>query len=860
MHLPVRPDALLWGWLRLAALGWAVAPVLCAAPPSLAPCTPDEWTLHLWHLDEAAAPFADRAANGTDLLGLLNNAEAGMPSLPGLGSSVSFHHDAGGVRGTSSLRGGILLAAAALADGNADNAPPGFRCTGEDGAFTIEAVVRFDVLPAQAGTIALGLVSMDGEGANRVFNFRVETSGFLAFIPLGVSVAGGGALAAIPTTGAHAINTTDWFHVATTYNGSEGTPNNLGLYWTRLDVPRTEAHLIGRGTLLADLRNQVADFAIGNEARDQSRTIPGNAEAEPFPGRIDEVRISSVARHPTDYGFVPPEQRRRPGQFDDKPPSKRILELELAGVLVDGEPVALPSGGRTLTLPPGAHRLDIDFGIKPQDTREPVKLRCRLRGVDDRWIESGRGMVLACEVLDAGGQAVSTAQFPALGASWGWQTGLHDSTLTPRSEPFHVPAGGRSVRFQLRSGTDDTTGTLAIDGFDLALPSKAGGGASPWPGPPFGRRERTTDPARLPPGWVRSGSSPMIARAADSASGPVLALVDGDQSASGVWTSVVDLPALPPDGVTTLLQWNEAYNVIGGASHRATFLRVPPGEYAFEAIATGTGEQPTGAHLALPLVVRAPFWSRPWLRAAAAACVIGSLAIGVLAFYRQRGARRLEGLRLQNALALDRARIARDMHDDLGTRITLLTMDATLAQGDLDGSPEHARRHLGRIAGSARDLVAAMDDLVWAVDPANDTLDHLADHLARLAEDMFQGSPVRCRVEIPHVLPARTVTSDLRHHLSLAVKEALHNILQHAGPCEASLTLAINGDWIEVVAADSGRGFDHSVPSTGHGRGNLPHRMEALGGTCGLEGTPGRGTRVVLRCPLSPVSMGTKPP
>jgi len=845
-------------WCGQIVLAWAlVVPALIAAPTRLAPYAPDEQTLHLWHLDEKAPPFVDSAPGGLDLQGLLNDARAGQPSLPGLGSSISFHHDAGGERGTMRLHGAILLAAPALAEGPQDNAPSDFRFAGTDGAFTYEVLARFDVAPPEAGPLPQCLISMDGESANRVFNFRIEPAGLLAFIPL-ATAAGGGALAAIPTTGEHAVNTTDWFHIAVTYDGREGTPNNLKLYWTRLDVPRAEAHLIGSGTLWADLPPETADFAIGNEARNQSKTLPGNAEAEPFPGCLDEVRLSAVARAPDDFVFVDPARRPQGGHA--AAPLEQPPQVSLSKVWVDQQPVALPAAGHPLVLPPGPHRVDIDFGVAPQTGNRTMRLYYRLRGIDERWNESRSGMFLSCEVLDAQSVPVSTALFPASGASQGWQTSLEDSTFVRRRELLHAPPQGRALRFTFSSGVDDTTGTFAIDDLNVLRYGPDGLPLPVWVDPGFDKGNRLDRPEGTPQGWQRGGSSPMVARVGGSPKNPALALVDGDQSASGAWTGLQSLGEPDPDGQNLLLEWKEAYNVIGGTTHRAIFPKLPPGEYTFEAIAGTMGGTPGGSHLELPFRIPAPFWGRPWFWAVAAACVIGSLAMGMLAFFRQQAARRLEGLRLQNALAQDRARIARDMHDDLGTRITLLTMNATLAQDDLDKSPGHARQHLGRIAGSARDLVAAMDDLVWAVDPANDTLDHLADHLAGLAEDVFQGSPVRCRVAIPHVLPERTVTSDLRHHLSLAVKEALHNILKHAGPCEASLTLSIDGDRIEVVVADTGRGFDSSVPTAGHGRGNLPHRMEALGGTCVVESAPGHGTRVVLRCPLSPVSMEKKSP
>lgn len=828
----------------IAATALVAAVTILTPRAAILPNEPDAHTLHLWHLDETQAPFRDRAEGGMDLQGLLNGAKAGETGLAGLGSCLSFHHDVGGWRGSSGFQGAILLAMPALADGPADNVPNDFRFAGPDGAFTYEALVRFDVLPADAGMVGMSLISMEGDSSShRVFNFRIESAGFLAFLPL---AAAGGAMAAIPLTGPHAVNTTDWFHLAVAYDGNEGAANNLTLYWTRLDDTHPSAHLLGRGTMAADLGPEGADFAIGNEARAQYN----NAEAEPFRGVIDEVRISSVARDPSDFLFVAPELRKRPGTVSGPAGVEKPSGLELSGMVLDGKTVALPPPGEALSLPPGLHTLSFDFGIPPQNSHDPVTLRCRLKGLDERWDESGRGMSMSCEVLDEKAAVVSLVQFPVLGASRGWQTSCEDSALQPRSEPLQVPETGRSIRITLASGADDTTGVLVIDDLNLIMKSGSGEGISLWENSGFDEGSRMDTPAGLPKGWVREGSAPTIARIVTTAAGPSLALVDGDQVASGVWTATCKLPRIAKGGTTMLLKWSEMFNVIGGSLHRATFMNVPPGNYAFEAIAASTHDVRGASHVSLPFTVRSPITDRPWFWALVAALVVGSLAVGLVAQLRQQAARRLHRMGLQNALAHDRARIARDLHDDLGTRVTLLTMNVSLAQRDLEQSPEEARRHLGNLSAAARELVTAMDGMVWAVDPANDTLDHLGEQLARLAQEIFRDSPVRCLVQIPHVLPERTLRSDFRNHLALAVKEAFHNILRHAGPCEATLALELPDGQLKIVIRDTGRGFEPLSPAAGNGLKNLVHRLYELNGTCTIDSQPGQGTCVTLCCPL----------
>lgn len=830
-----------------------------AGPGDLPPYEPDAYTLHLWHLDEKKPPFADQAKPGTGLAGLLNGARAGQAALPGLGNSVSFNANVGGTPGNSDLAGAILAASPTLANGPADNLPPGFRYFGPDGAFTYEMVVKLDVLPKDAPGIALDLLSMEGDGTDRIFNFRIEKEGFLAFNPLPNCGASGGAIGTIPTRGPDAPDTHSWFHVAVTYDGNGGVANNLRLYWTRLRPGLVSANRIGSGTLSGDLNGNTGDFAIGNEAR----SFPGNAEAEPFPGRIDEVRISSVARHPSDFFFVPSSLRKTPGQVieavaqtDFAPPP----DLKLDNVLVDSRTARLPrAAGDVLVLGPGLHRLDFDFGFSPGPPgkgqppgAEPappagnVKMRCQLEGIDERWQQTEPGMSLVFQALDVHDRVISQSRFQAGGRSSGWVTSLEDSTMTRRIEPVFIPAEARKLKIILSSGSPDTTGFFVIDYFGLH--ALVDGSPSLWRNGAFEYDAKTTSPAGAPAGWRRDGGDPAIARMIQRADRPGIGLVDGDQSNYGEWSAVQNLAPAARRAGTYALSWDEAYNVIGGSTHRASYVNVPSGEYTFRAIGLAGDDKAFGDELSLAITIRPPFWERFWFWPAVAAGSVAWVAALIFNRHRRRSRRTMDKLRFQNALESDRTRIARDMHDDLGSRVTFINMSAALAQRDIERAPENARRHLLKMTGSTRDLIVAMDDLVWAVDPAHDTLDHLATHLAGMAEEMFRDTAVRCRLDIPALLPALSLGSEFRHHIALAAKESLHNVLCHAGPCEVFFSLAFNGEEIRVTIRDTGTGFDPAGGGRGHGLDNLASRFKEIGGTCKIASSPGSGTCIVLSC------------
>ncbi|MGH7978246.1 MAG: sensor histidine kinase [Limisphaerales bacterium] len=206
----------------------------------------------------------------------------------------------------------------------------------------------------------------------------------------------------------------------------------------------------------------------------------------------------------------------------------------------------------------------------------------------------------------------------------------------------------------------------------------------------------------------------------------------------------------------------------------------------------------------------------------------------------------------QRALAQERARIARDLHDDLGSNLTEITMLATAGPGSKWPAGDAAER-METIAGKSRSLVNALDEIVWAVDPNRDTLASVARYLASYAEELLAGLKIACRVQIPNSFPDLEVSGEVRHHLFLAVKEALNNAIRHGNANEINFRVRMSQDRLVISITDNGGGFDTSERSTGYGLLNLRNRLEQLHGRCELESTPGAGTTVSLQLPL-PIS------
>jgi signal transduction histidine kinase len=278
----------------------------------------------------------------------------------------------------------------------------------------------------------------------------------------------------------------------------------------------------------------------------------------------------------------------------------------------------------------------------------------------------------------------------------------------------------------------------------------------------------------------------------------------------------------------------------------ARYSRLPPGEYRFVVEAHLAGVPGSSARARLTIVVLAAWWQTIWFRAGAVAAVLGLGGLMVRAWSHRRLRARLAKLERDSALEHERARIARNIHDDLGSGLTRISL---LTQSD---APGDGRTQLDKIYNTVSTLTQSMDEIVWAVNPKNDDLEAFANYLTEYAQGYLADAGIRCRMLLPDLLPARTLTSQGRHHLFLACKEALNNVAKHAQATEVSLQISVTGDELRIVIADNGRGFPggETAPGAGSGLANMRARLAELGGTCEL--TSSAGTVVTFTSPLAP--------
>ncbi len=206
----------------------------------------------------------------------------------------------------------------------------------------------------------------------------------------------------------------------------------------------------------------------------------------------------------------------------------------------------------------------------------------------------------------------------------------------------------------------------------------------------------------------------------------------------------------------------------------------------------------------------------------------------------------------QHELEHERARIARDLHDQLGANLTQVALLGEMAEADKN-LPDEIELHAQQISHTARETTRALDEIVWAVNPSNDTLEGLANYACKYAQEYLALAGLRYRAEVPAHLPATEIPPEVRHNVFLAFKESVNNVVKHAHASEAWIRLRLSPEKFILEIEDNGRGLGGMDPKAAqmrNGLRNMRKRMEDIGGEFSIAPGANGGTLVRLTIPL----------
>jgi signal transduction histidine kinase len=287
-----------------------------------------------------------------------------------------------------------------------------------------------------------------------------------------------------------------------------------------------------------------------------------------------------------------------------------------------------------------------------------------------------------------------------------------------------------------------------------------------------------------------------------------------------------------------------------GTERVAHFPKLQPGNYTFQVRACNEDGvwNLTGASLAV--TVQPPFWRKPGFITASVLSFLGALAGTIYLISTAKLRRQLRVAQQKELIEHERARIARDLHDQLGANLTQITLLGEMAETDKE-VPAEIEQHAQQICATARETTRSLDEIVWAVNPSNDTLESLINYACKYAQDYFAMAGISYRAELPAGLPPIPILPEVRHNVFLAFKEAINNVVKHAHATEAHVNLQLEPGQFVLSVADNGRGLgDLSAKQLRNGLKNMRRRLTDVHGQ--FEVAPGAagGTVVKLRVPV----------
>lgn len=271
-----------------------------------------------------------------------------------------------------------------------------------------------------------------------------------------------------------------------------------------------------------------------------------------------------------------------------------------------------------------------------------------------------------------------------------------------------------------------------------------------------------------------------------------------------------------------------------GNRHTANYTQVPPGTYTFRVKGSNNNGVWNEEGASVKVIITPPFWAIWWFRSAS----VLTVCLVLFVLYRYRVHRLLE-------LQLTRLRIAQDLHDDIGSSLSSIALESELVQGRT-ALDEKEKTRLNRIANRSRQLIESMDDIVWAINPANDRLDDLLQRMRSTVVDLFAPKGISCTFHFPQKVLPHTLAMEFRRNLFLIYKELLNNVFKHSLATHVEIDLEKQNGMLILKVKDNGVGFDAAAARNGNGLSNMKMRAMKLNGKIEFQHPPEGGVEAVL--------------
>jgi signal transduction histidine kinase len=497
-----------------------------------------------------------------------------------------------------------------------------------------------------------------------------------------------------------------------------------------------------------------------------------------------------------------------------------------------------PRRESALTVPAGTETLR--FLVKPTS----LLARYKLEGLDDEWRQVVDPILLRVVFSNHKGDPIQTDPFPVSGRSAGWKSTIHDSSFTHRVKNVIVPLGATSMSLTITTaGPASLVGIFAIREATVTSMVKPEGS----PKVLMSDSRSLSGPQVI---WNKSGTHPSMATQLKpddhEDSSQILMIVDDDVTAHADWTTSIQIPSDVAAGAPLEIRWQEAYSTGVSGDFTAIYERLPAGKYRFvvEDLTLTGSPLPSGA--VIEMRVQEVFWKSLWFWGITSVCV--ALVSTLVGRYLIRRKIRLH-MQQERMISEERQRIAMNLHDDIGTRVSHISLVASHADNTI--RHEEANMAFSQISSMSRDLIGALSESVWMLNPNNDNLESLVDFLYRLVNELCRLKQIRCRVDAVFITEKQAISHEFRHNVSLAVKESVNNVLKHSHATALDMKIELEKNVLMISVTDNGIGMSESSRSTGLGLESLKRRMKSIGGDCRFEHLAEGGLRIILSAPVA---------
>ncbi len=471
------------------------------------------------------------------------------------------------------------------------------------------------------------------------------------------------------------------------------------------------------------------------------------------------------------------------------------------------------------------------------------RYRYMLQGLDESWITPSEPISVIVRFFDAANDQTGQLLFPVIGSSPGWTGNPEESLFVSRTEVLTVPE--TAVRLSVvtsSAGPPEALGIIAVRDVNLRRLPEGGNLGHQYITDSGIPGENTADL------WGRSGTHPTMAQITglegDDAR-PVLLIHDNDTAAHADWVFHTDkLPEIIP-GSQLELSWQEAYSTGIGGTVSTTYERIPAGSYRFLSETVSVEGLPTGEISTVRLIVPLPYWKSFWFWGVVAAAVA---ALSYL--WGRRVLRRKINRNIRHAALIseERLRIARDLHDDLGTRLSHISLLGS--QSEATVSDPAAKENFQEITSMSGELISALSETVWLLNSKNNDLESLVNFLCRQLGELCKLAGIRCRLDAMSVEETMPISHEFRHNFSLAAKESINNAIKHSGATEIHMNIQAIGKLLRIEIRDDGTGLDTETRSRGNGLESISQRMASIKGTSSIANVKEGGVRVLLEAPI----------